>query len=100
MGLFHCPLGAVSCGDEGCIQCGLCSAATAQEKKAAAEKMRSWIREHGSTRSDIKIRKIAVCGKGGAGKSTTSALLSGSLEMLGYRSLILVTDSSNGGLWR
>ena len=100
MGLFHCPLGAVSCGDEGCIQCGLCSAATAQEKKAAAEKMRSWIREHGSTRSDIKIRKIAVCGKGGAGKSTTTALLSGALEMLGYRSLILDTDSSNGGLWR
>ena len=100
MGLFHCPLGALSYGDEGCIRCGLCSAVTAQEKRAAAEVMRAWIREHGSSHSDIKIRKIAVCGKGGAGKSTVTALLSGALAMLGYRSLILDTDSSNGGLWR
>ena len=67
MGLFHCPLGALSYGDEACIRCGLCSAVTAQEKRAAAEIMRAWIREHGSSHSDIKIRKIAVCGKGGAG---------------------------------
>lgn len=100
MGLFHCPLGAVGYGDEGCIRCGLCSAVTAREKKAAAEKMRAWIREHGSSRKDIKIQKIAVCGKGGAGKSTATALLSGALAMLGYRSLIIDTDSSNGGLWR
>ena len=100
MGLFHCPLGALSYGDEACIRCGLCSAVTAQEKRAAAEIMRTWIREHGSSHSDIKIRKIAVCGKGGAGKSTATALLSGALAMLGYRSLIIDTDSSNGGLWR
>jgi len=67
MGLFHCPLGAVGFGDEGCIRCGLCSAATAERKKAAAEILRAWIREHGSSRKDIKIQKIAICGKGGAG---------------------------------
>lgn len=100
MGLFHCPLGAVGFGDEGCIRCGLCSAATAERKKAAAEILRAWIREHGSSRKDIKIQKIAICGKGGAGKSTATALLSGALAALGYRSLIIDTDNSNGGLWR
>ena len=83
MGLFHCPLGAVGFGDEGCIRCGLCSAATAERKKAAAEILRAWIREHGSSRKDIKIQKIAICGKGGAGKSTATALLSGALAALG-----------------
>lgn len=100
MGLFHCPLGAAQYGDEACIRCGLCSAVTAEEKKAAAETMRNWIREHGSGGKDIRIRKIAICGKGGAGKSTVTALLSGALAVLGYRSLIIDTDSSNGGLWR
>lgn len=101
MGLFHCPIGAIGCGGDGCIQCGLCSATTLAEKYAATEKMRAWIRENGHLRNaDLKIRKIAVCGKGGAGKSTTTALLSGALAMLGYRTLIMDTDSSNGGLWQ
>lgn len=101
MGLFHCPIGAVGCGDEGCIQCGLCSATTLTEKYAATEKMRAWIRENGHLRNaDLKIRKIAVCGKGGAGKSTATALLSGALAQLGYSTLVMDTDSSNGGLWR
>ena len=60
MGLFHCPLGAVGFGDEGCIRCGLCSAATAERKKAAAEILRAWIREHGSSRKDIKIQKNKI----------------------------------------
>lgn len=101
MGLFHCPIGAVGYGGDGCIQCGLCSATTLAEKYAATEKMREWIRENGHLRNaDLKIRKIAVCGKGGAGKSTATALISGSLARLGYRTLIMDTDSSNGGLWR
>ena len=46
MGLFHCPLGALAFGDDGCIQCGLCSAVTRAEKIAATQKMRAWIREN------------------------------------------------------
>lgn len=101
MGLFHCPIGALGYGDDGCIQCGLCSAVTREEKIAATSIMRKWIQENGQSRNaDIRIRKIAVCGKGGAGKSTATALLSGALEHIGYRSVIIDTDSSNGGLWR
>lgn len=101
MGLFHCPIGALGYGDDGCIHCGLCAAVTREEKIAATTIMRKWIQENGrGGNADIQIRKIAVCGKGGAGKSTTTALLSGALEHIGYRSVIIDTDSSNGGLWR
>jgi len=101
MGLFHCPIGAVGYGQEGCIQCGLCAATTRAEKIAATEKLREWIQENADLRNpDLKIKKIAICGKGGAGKSTTTALLAGALDKLGYQILIMDTDSSNGGLWR
>lgn len=101
MGLFHCPIGAVGYGNEGCIQCGLCAATTRAEKIAATEKLRAWIQENADLRNpDLKIKKIAVCGKGGSGKSTTTALLAGALDLLGYQVLIIDTDSSNGGLWR
>lgn len=101
MGLFHCPIGAENFGDEICIRCGLCAATTRAEKLAATENMRKWIRENAHLRNpDLKIHKIALCGKGGAGKSTATALLSGALEHIGYQSMILDTDSSNGGLWR
>ena len=101
MGLFHCPLGALAFGDDGCIQCGLCSAVTRAEKIAATQKMRAWIRENRqSSNPDLLIQKIAVCGSGGSGKSTLTALLSGALEHIGYRTLILDTDSSNGGLYK
>lgn len=101
MGLFHCPIGAIGCGKEGCIRCGLCNAVTREEKLHASSIMRKWIQENAYLRNrDFKIKKIAVCGKGGAGKSTVTALLSGALECLGYSSLIIDTDSSNGGLWK
>lgn len=101
MGLFHCPIGAIGYGQDGCIQCGLCAATTRAEKIAATEKLRAWIQENADLRNlDLKIKKIAVCGKGGAGKSTTTALLAGALDKLGYQVLVMDTDSSNGGLWR
>ncbi len=101
MGLFHCPIGAIGCGKEGCIRCGLCNAFTREEKIKASEIMRKWIQENAYARNkDFKINKIAVCGKGGSGKSTTTTLLSGALEQLGYSTLIIDTDSSNGGLWK
>ena len=42
--------------------------------------IREYIKSHASTRATIPIQKIAVCGKGGVGKSTISTLLAQSLE--------------------
>jgi CO dehydrogenase maturation factor len=42
--------------------------------------------------------KIAVCGKGGCGKSTISALLAKSLAKKGYEVLVVDVDESNYGL--
>lgn len=101
MGLFHCPAGAVMRGDEDCIDCGLCAAKTVAERVRATERIRSWLQEHAAERDKrIKIAKIAVCGKGGSGKSTLTALLVGALEELGYQSFVIDSDSANGGLWK
>ncbi|GEM_PF-122717 len=101
MGLFHCPIGAEYYSGEGCINCGLCKATNAEEKFRATGIIREYIREHGLERNpELKIRRIAVCGKGGCGKSTVSALFASALEYYGYRTLVLDTDSSNAGLWR
>jgi CO dehydrogenase maturation factor len=42
--------------------------------------------------------KILICGKGGSGKSTISALLAKKLMTKGYRILVVDTDESNYGL--
>jgi CO dehydrogenase maturation factor len=47
-----------------------------------------------------KNRKIAVCGKGGSGKSTVAALLARSLQDRGARVLVVDSDESNPGLYR
>lgn len=46
------------------------------------------------------MKKIAVCGKGGSGKSTVVALLARSLRDRGYRVLTVDSDESNPGLYR
>jgi CO dehydrogenase maturation factor len=46
------------------------------------------------------IRKIAVCGKGGSGKSTVVALLARALRDGGARVLVVDSDESNPGLYR
>ncbi len=46
------------------------------------------------------MKKIAVCGKGGSGKSTVVALLANSLRGRGYRVLVVDSDESNPGLYR
>ena len=46
------------------------------------------------------MKKIAICGKGGSGKSTVVALLAGSLRDRGYRVLVVDSDESNPGLYR
>jgi CO dehydrogenase maturation factor len=42
--------------------------------------------------------KVLICGKGGSGKSTISALVAKSLLAKGYRVLVVDTDESNYGL--
>lgn len=44
--------------------------------------------------------KIAVCGKGGSGKSTVVALLAKEARDRGYHTLIVDSDESNSGLFR
>jgi CO dehydrogenase maturation factor len=49
---------------------------------------------------EVKMKKIAVCGKGGSGKSTIVALLAHGLRDRGYRVLVVDSDESNPGLYR
>lgn len=44
--------------------------------------------------------KIAVCGKGGSGKSTVVALLASAAQAVGYRVVVVDSDESNSGLFR
>jgi CO dehydrogenase maturation factor len=100
MGLFHCPIGAAYCEDRVCIGCGLCNARTREEAVAASKKIREYLKEHGSLRQDkYRISKIAVCGKGGVGKSTIVTLLARTLREYGYNVLVVDTDESNPGLY-
>jgi CO dehydrogenase maturation factor len=46
------------------------------------------------------MMKIAVCGKGGSGKSTIVALLASEAKRKGYKVLIVDSDESNSGLYR
>ena len=100
MGLFHCPVGAAGRGGDGCIDCGLCVAGSKAERAEATRRIRAYIRATAQQDTRRFIRKIALCGKGGAGKSTVTALLSKALEQLGYESFVIDTDHSNAGLWR
>lgn len=43
--------------------------------------------------------KIAVCGKGGSGKSTMTALLANEALQRGYKVLVVDSDESNAGLF-
>ena len=98
MGLFHCPMGAPFWGDDACIDCGLCSATSSEERVAASKKLRDYIRSHAVDKGAIK--KIAVAGKGGTGKSSVVTLMANALREEGYTVLVLDTDESNPGLYR
>jgi len=98
MGLFHCPMGAAFYDDDPCIDCGMCYAKSKDEMVEASKKLREYIRAHAPKNSTV--RKIAVCGKGGVGKSTVVTLLANALRDAGYSVLVLDTDESNPGLFR
>ena len=98
MGIFHCPFGCPYYEDEGCIDCGLCVATTNEEMVEASKKVRAYLKEHAKPGGPIK--KIAVSGKGGVGKSTTVTLMAKALAALDYTVLVLDTDESNPGLYR
>ena len=91
-------MGAAYYDGEGCIDCGLCSAITKEEMVEASQRIREYIRSHAERRNTSK--KIAVCGKGGAGKSTMVALTASVLREEGYIVLVIDADESNPGLYR
>jgi CO dehydrogenase maturation factor len=98
VGAFHCPVGAPFRDGDGCILCGLCQAGTKEEMVKATEKIRAHFRAQAQRRSDFK--KVAICGKGGTGKSTIATLIAGALSEMGQSVLVIDTDESNPGLCR
>ncbi len=98
MGLFHCPLGAPYYDDDACIDCGLCYAKTSEERVEASRKIREYMKAHAPRTSAVS--KVAVCGKGGSGKTTVVALLTLALKEAGRRVIVIDADESNPGLGR
>jgi len=64
----------------------------------ASKRMRAHLRSLPVRKS--RFRKVAICGKGGTGKSTVATLISGVLREEGYDVLVMDTDESNPGLNR
>jgi len=46
------------------------------------------------------MNKIAICGKGGSGKSVVTSLLANGLKQKGWKVLVVDSDESNTGLYR
>jgi len=99
MGVFHCPMGCAYYEDEPCIDCRLCLATNPEEMVLASQSIRDYLRVHAENRKGPS-RKIAVCGKGGTGKTTAVALMAGALRELDFSLLVIDLDESNPGLRR
>jgi CO dehydrogenase maturation factor len=98
MGGFHCAMGAAFYDDDDCIYCQMCNATTESEMVEASKKIRDYLKSHAVNRG--AVRKIAVCGKGGVGKSTVVNLVANAFRGEGYTVLVIDTDESNPGLYR
>ena len=98
MGVFHCSFNNACRKAKDCIDCGLCEAADSEEMIAASKKIRAYLKAN--KKKGGPVQKIAVCGKGGVGKSTTVTLMANALVEQGYSTLVLDTDESNPGLYR
>jgi len=98
MGLFHCPLGVPYYDCDGCIDCGMCQATNKDQMIQASKVVRDYLKEQQIFAGHLK--KIALCGKGGVGKSTILTLLADVFTDEGFSVLILDTDESNPGLSR
>jgi CO dehydrogenase maturation factor len=98
MGEFHCPMGAPFYDDDSCINCDMCTAETDEQRVEASRKIREYLKSHAPVAKSLK--KVAVCGKGGVGKSTITVLLANILVEKGFKVLALDTDESNPGLFR
>lgn len=96
MPVFHCPMGAPYYESEGCIKCDLCMATTEEDMVKASRVIREYMKKHDERLAIFK--KIAICGKGGTGKSTITTLLTSVLAEQGYSMLAIDTDESNPGL--
>ncbi|MCD8098368.1 MAG: hypothetical protein LUE31_10185 [Lachnospiraceae bacterium] len=99
MGGFHCPVGAVGYQSYGCIECGMCFAATKDEVNRATDIIRAYIKANAAGKPTA-LKKIALCGKGGSGKSTVTAMMAYALRDLGFTPIVIDTDDSNAGLHR
>jgi len=98
MGLFHCPLGAPYYDDDACIDCGLCYAKSSEDRVEASRKIREYMKAH-APRTSV-LSKVAICGKGGSGKTTVVALLTLAFKEAGRRVIVIDADESNPGLGR
>jgi CO dehydrogenase maturation factor len=97
MGQFHCPLGCAYYEDELCIDCCLCLATTEEERALASKKISEYLKSR-ARKSNGPSQKIAICGKGGTGKSTAVALMANASLEMGHGVLVFDTDESNSGL--
>ena len=97
MGLFHCPMGCAYYEDEPCIDCLLCLATSQEEMVSASKRIRDYLKSHAETRKGPS-QKIAVCGKGGTGKTTAVVLMANAFRSIGYIVLVMDMDDSNPGL--
>ena len=91
-------MGAAYYDDEPCIDCGLCLATSKEEMVKASKMIRDYLRSH-AERKELS-KKIAVCGKGGTGKSTVVTLMANALRGAGYLVLVIDSDESNPGLYQ
>ena len=100
MSMFQCPLCLPFYLAKGCMQCGICQADTLKEAMGASEKIRRIMQIQPALQPLQPPKKLCLCGKGGVGKSTITALFARILAANGYEPLVIDCDDSNPSLFR